>query len=253
MKIVFLGTGAADFLPSLADEDRFTIDKSIRRSSAALIDEKVLIDCGPHVIDEINLFDIDVKKIESVLITHDHSDHFNADNISCFRAMCGKTLNVYHSVENVMPQIEGVCFHALEKLKTYEINGFSVTPLAANHSKGAVHYSIEKDGKKIFYGCDGAWLLMDTYYYMRNKNYDVMILDATVGDYDGDFRMAEHNSIPMIRMMTKSFSTFGIMSAKTKIILDHLARTLHKPHAEVCGLVEKDGYIVAYDGMRTEV
>ncbi len=39
--------------------------------------------------------------------------------------------------------------------------GAKVTALAANHAmpenEQALHYVIEKDGKKLFYGCDGGW------------------------------------------------------------------------------------------------
>jgi hypothetical protein len=65
--------------------------------------------------------------------------------------------------------------------------------------------------------------------------------------------MGEHNAIPMIRMMEKSFHTFGIADENTKIVLDHLARTLHPAFDEICASVEKDGYLVAYDGMQLSV
>ena len=83
--------------------------------------------------------------------------------------------------------------------------------------------------------------------------YDVMVLDATVGDYEGDYRVGEHNSIPMLRMMEKSFRTLEICDDKTLIVLDHIARTLHKPHDELCRQVQGDGYLPAYDGMRLSV
>jgi hypothetical protein len=40
---------------------------------------------------------------------------------------------------------------------------------------------------------------------------------------------------------------------ETKIILSHLARTLHKSHSETEELVKNDGYIVAFDGMEMEI
>lgn len=41
MKITFLGTGAADFLPSLADTDRFTVSRDIRRCTVTLLGEDI--------------------------------------------------------------------------------------------------------------------------------------------------------------------------------------------------------------------
>lgn len=253
MKLTFLGTGAADFPKDIGTPSMMRLDKNIRRSTALLINRNLLIDCGPHLSDELALCRVDPREIEHVLLTHEHGDHFSAESLRKLARMKGAPICLWHSREIVLSSIEGVTPCPLDVGQSYEIGGCSVTPLAANHTKGALHFSLEADGKKLFYGCDGAWLLMPTYYAMKNKAYDVMVLDATVGDYEGDYRMAEHNSIPMIRMMKKSFLTYGIATDGTKIVLSHLARTLHKSYEETCGLVSGDGFVVAYDGMQLEI
>lgn len=253
MDIVFLGTGAADFLPTLADSDRFTVDKYIRRSTVTLLNGTTLIDCGPHLLDELKIHHIDEKKIRNVLITHKHSDHFNPANLNQLATLTDSALHVWYPKEIDMPALNNVVLHPMTRHETYQVDTLSVTPLKANHTADAVHYSIEENDKKFFYGCDGAWLMMDTYNYMIGKRYSMMVLDATVGDYEGDYRMAEHNSIPMIRMMLSSFKTVEIATDETVIVLDHLARTLHKSYEETCRLVEKDGFVVAYDGLSMEV
>ena len=90
MKLFFLGTGAADFLPSLNDKDRFTIDKNIRRCTMTLLNETTLIDCGPHLMDAIQIHGISAEKIQNVLITHSHGDHFKAESLQALAA------SVYH-------------------------------------------------------------------------------------------------------------------------------------------------------------
>ena len=251
MKLLFLGTGAADFLPSLQDVNRDTLDKDIRRSTATLVDGEVLIDCGPHLMDELRLHQVTVRKIKHVLVTHPHSDHFNPEQLR--RLALEQPVHVWHSGDWILPQMENVTDHPMEIGNTYPVGTCAVTALGANHCSGSLHYSVEKGGKKLFYGCDGAWLLHDTYYFMRDRQYDCMVLDATVGDYEGDYRMGEHNSIPMIRSMCASFRTWNVINGQTRIVLDHLARTLHISHADTCRRVEKDGFIVAFDGMALEV
>jgi hypothetical protein len=86
--------------------------------------------------------------------------------------------------------------------------------------------------------------------YLVDKKIDVMIFDATVGDYEGDFRVAEHNSIPMIRLMLPSLMTRGIITKDTDIYLSHIAPRLHKPHEQTVRLLEKDGFFVAFDGAK---
>lgn len=253
MRITFLGTGAADFLPSLENEDRYTVAKDIRRCTATMLDKDTLIDCGPHLMDEIKIHNIEPKCIKNVLVTHNHSDHFSPDELQELQKRCGGILHVWHNKADVMPRLVGVELHPMQLHQTYNVGDFLVTPLGANHDKGAVHFSIVKGDKKLFYGCDGAWFLTDTFLYMRDQKYNMMILDATVGDYVGDFRLAEHNSIPMLRLMIPSFKTWSVADEHTVIVLDHLARTLHKSYEETCELVKEDGFVVAYDGMILEL
>ena len=84
---------------------------------------------------------------------------------------------------------------------------------------------------------------------MRKQYFDVLILDCTIGDYDGDLRISEHNSIPMVRMLLKSFATVGITGNNSLVYLSHLAPSLHKSHAETEIICEKFGAKVAYDGL----
>ncbi len=252
MKVKLLGTGAADFLPSLKDTNRYTVDIEIRRSTVTLIDDTLLIDCGPHLLDEIELFGGNINKIENILLTHYHSDHINKDVLSELAIKRGKPVTLWYNKVINMPEIEGVILRPIDLFTEYAIEGYKVTALPANHNFGAVHFSIEKD-KKLFYGCDGAWMLMETFHFMKDKNYDMMIMDATMGDYDGDWRVAEHNSIRMVRMLEKSFRSYRISNDKTKIVLDHLARTLHRSYEVTSESVKNDGYIIGYDGLELEV
>ena len=88
---------------------------------------------------------------------------------------------------------------------------------------------------------------------MRGRQYHCMILDGTVGDYAGDFRLGEHNSIPMIRLMAATFRNEGVVSENGHIWLSHLARTLHKPHGETVELLKRDGLFAAHDGLILQV
>lgn len=253
MKITCLGTGAADFLPSLEHEDRYTLDKNIRRCTATLLDEHTLIDCGPHLLDELDILAITPERIEQILVTHTHADHFCPEAVQALQKRIGRPVHLWYHQQLTMPELDGVIYHPMALDTPCQIGAMQVTPLAANHVQGAVHYSIVSGGRKLFYGCDGAWFLYDTYYYMKNQRYDVMILDATVGDHVGDYRLAEHNSIPMLRLMMPSLRTWGAVDEHTVIVLDHLARTLHKPYEETCKIVKDDGFVVAYDGMSLEI
>ena len=54
----------------------------------------------------------------------------------------------------------------------------------------------------------------------------------------------------MIRLLLPSLRANGIISDKTRVMLTHIAPSLHKPHDETVKLLRPEGLIVAYDGMR---
>ena len=100
-----------------------------------------------------------------------------------------------------------------------------------------------KYGKQFLYALNGAWFLTESYKYLKDRNLDMMVIDATCGDYVGDYRMGEHNSIPMLRLMLPSLKTWGVINDGTKVYMTHLAPRLHLPHEETVALPANGGLI----------
>ncbi len=253
MDILFLGTGAADFNPALSMDVCFGLtDKSVRRSSAILINGSILVDCGPHVYKSIMAMGADVKKIKAIVLTHFHSDHFDIETLKNIVNDAG-SVEVYYNKAASFENVKGVIKRPLAVGESFTVLGVKFTPLNANHTAHPFHYLIEEDGKSVFYATDGAWILYNTYYYLKNKNLSALIIDATVGDVIGDYRVAEHNSLPMIRLLTKSYKSFGIIGGDTKIYLTHIAVTLNPEYDKQVEIAKKDGFTVCYDGMKIKV
>lgn len=61
MKLKLVGTGAI---------------KGPDRSACSLVDDKILIDCGNGLLKTLEQQQVDIMKIEALLITHLHADHF---------------------------------------------------------------------------------------------------------------------------------------------------------------------------------
>ena len=253
-EFTFLGTGAADF-PFPFPENSF--DSKARRSTCNLLNGNTLIDFGVHGLKSLEILNKDFSEIENIIISHIHSDHFNIENIGKIAAKKNKPLNLFVSkgVKTKFEIPENVIVTEMERFKEYKIGDLLVTGVPANHDPNIFpqHLIIEKDGKKIFYGPDGAWLLNESYYFMKDKKFDLMILDATCGDYAGDFRMAEHNSIPMIRLMLASFKTMNITCEKSRVFLSHIAPSLHKSNEELSVTAKEMGCELAFDGMTVEI
>ena len=73
MKLQFIGTGAADF-----DWSKYG-EPGIKGSTSTLLDDHILIDCGTTVSKALKRFNIQSTDITAIVITHNHSDHFNID------------------------------------------------------------------------------------------------------------------------------------------------------------------------------
>ena len=254
MRILFLGTGAADFSPQLKDGSLDgRLDNTERRSASLLVNSNILVDCGPHVPDSIRILGVNPADITDVFITHLHADHFDPLSLARLAQSAEHPLKI-HMRRGAKPNLPDGCEATfLSPGHKENIGGVTVTAYAANHAAFPLHYSFESGGRSFFYGCDGAWLLTHTVRGLAGREFDAYIFDSTVGDYEGDYRMGEHNSIPMIRLMLPSLKTLKIIKPDTALYLSHIARTLNPPHAQLCEQVEKYGLIPAHDGMSVTV
>lgn len=254
MRILFLGTGAADWEKNPQNFD------GVRKFSSALVNEMLLIDPAPTSYRYFVFLGGDATKITDVILTHSHADHLDIDDLRAFAKASGKKLRfwcdekVYKKLEALKDEVE---IHEMPMFEKIQVGDFTVTSVPANHlvddtDETARHYVIEKGGKTLFYGCDGGWLVTKTWEYIRNLHFDCAVFDCTCGDYEDDWRLGSHNSIPMLRMIVKTMRTHGILKDTSKAVASHLAKTLHTGIKETENLLKRDDIIAAHDGLELE-
>ena len=79
MKLTFLGTGTSTGVPVIGcpcEVCKSTDPRDHRFRTAALLESettRILIDCGPDI--RMQLLKVPFKKIDAVLLTHEHYDH----------------------------------------------------------------------------------------------------------------------------------------------------------------------------------
>lgn len=255
-KVMFLGTCACDFSQKLTTEFKDCFDKNVRRASSIIIGKNLLVDCGPHVLESLKIAGYKAEDIDNIFITHLHSDHFNYDNISAIAQQHDTPINLWVRRDAEVKEIENVKVIKKDEQAEYQITqDISVTALDANHDEQSFPqwFLFEMSNKKLLYALDGAWFLTKTYDFLKNSRVSCMIVDATCGNYIGDYRIAEHNSIPMIKMMIPSMKTVGIISDFTKIYMSHIAPSLHSPHTEIEKQVKDLDIKVAFDGLSISI
>ena len=255
-ELQFLGTSACDFSPRLESDCKDCFDKDARRSSALLVNAHILIDCGIHTLDSLRIAGHPCHGITDLVVTHLHRDHFDRNHVAALAAGRDTPLRMWVRENADIENIPNVTVMKMELFKSYDMgDGFTVTGMPANHAAKTCpqHLLLEKNGRKIFYGCDGGWLLNNTYEFLRGQKLSLAVFDCTVGDHVGDFRMAEHNSIPMLRLMLPSLLTIKAITAETQVYFSHLAPSLHKPHEETVTIAKEIGSDVAYDGLQVTI
>jgi len=254
-ELLFLGTGAADW--SMADRD--TAEGGFfRRNSAALIDGTLMLDCGAHIFDfaeSIGTPDL-YRGVTDIVITHCHGDHFSSESVLQLAEKQKIRLACDGNVMRCVGEHPNIEFVLLKPFVPVMAGRYRVTPLLANHdvvadgdSYAFQHIIETPDGKTVFYGLDGAWFLRPSWEVMKQHAFDVMIFDCTVGDFD-DWRLFEHNTIPMLRVMMKEICARGMVKEDGRLIASHMAKTLHGSHEETAETLQKINMLTAFDGMK---
>ena len=259
LELLFLGTGAANWPRKYPSENKKLSKGQVRGMSSMLINGRILIDCGPTVLDVMKRYDVNPAGITDILLTHTHSDHLHPGNILAVTNSRDTGLDSLRfwgdsGALKKVPDSDRIEKKFVEIGKSFRVRGLEMTGLAANHDvqgskEHCLIYLIEGAEKSVLYATDTGWLPTSTWLHIQHKRLDAIIWDATVGEGKGDFLVFSHNDLTMIRQMNESLLQGKTLKPDAKIILTHIADKLHPPHDVLEKSLLPEGLIPAYDGM----
>ena len=266
MKLLFLGTGAAIHFKKPESE----IKEGARRSAAMLIDGTVLVDVCRQAYDFAVKKGVDTSAVTDIFLSHAHDDHFNREALHQYIASAKTKLRFWchrgalAHINFTEEERSLIDVRPIEICDKWETTGMTVTALPANHLVGdftdpeqPLHYIFEKNEKTIYYGCDGGWYTAIEWEYLRKHkvSFDAVIMDATVGEDAGNYRIATHNNLAMLELLTLALRQNKMLNDNALLIANHLADMLYstEDHREQEAIFAKLGMVLADDGKIFEI
>lgn len=191
MKITILGSGTSTGVPEIGCTCPVCTSsdpRDHRLRASALIetdDTRILIDCGPDFRTQV--LGLPFKKIDGVLITHEHYDHVGG--LDDLRPFCRfgevpiyaephtaerlRTRMPYCFVDHSYPGVPNIPLQEIEENRTFLINHIPVTPLRVMHGRLPIlGYRIGNIG----YITD--MLTMPDVSYEQLRQLDVLVINA---------------------------------------------------------------------------
>lgn len=220
----FLGTSSTQPLPRegcRCPQCRSKDPKDKRTRSAALIDDKILIDAGPDILDELKKAKIKPSALEAIFITHEHSDATGG-------------------LKELLAKAPQARLFPPHPNKTYKIKNIKIRAFRVPHAKTkTIGFLINH---QLIYISDTSRLHRALPYL---KKASVAILDGSGWD----------RVFPTHETMTRQIKLIKPLPNLKKIYFTHNGHT-HLPHRKMAKMVQKFGdkrFSIAYDGLKLRI
>jgi phosphoribosyl 1,2-cyclic phosphate phosphodiesterase len=273
MKLTYYGTAAGEGWPGvfcncyLCKKARELKGKNIRTRSQALVNEDLLIDLPPDTSMHSLVYGLDLSKVNNLLVTHSHSDHFNHMDLELLRDPFAhdrpETFQVYgnHRVQEKMwkdiPGINefGSCldFHYAKPFEPIHIKDYVVVPLLALHDKKeeCLFYQITQGDKTILYAHDTGSFPEPTMDYLKQNKVHLNLVSfdcTTQSCEDGKNHMGLIDAVKERQRLMDC----GLGDENTIWIVNHFSHNGLWLHDKMVEEAAKYDFLVSYDGMEVE-
>lgn len=271
MKIRILGSGGGEGFPAPfcscehCEKAREIGGKSLRSLSQAIINDDLLIDFPSDTNAHCLRFGINLGKLQNVLITHSHFDHYAPQLLAVRREPYAHDLkyeDIYFYGPDDLKEIfhreaideknrKNIQFVSLEERKTVRIGEYNVTPIKALHAPklGSLNYIIESKGKCLLYLVDSGYPIDDTFDFLEglHKKYDAVFMDGTMG-YAPLPTYVYHMAYEDNKNLKIKLESLGLTFPHTRFVVTHITHNKSEYHEKVEASFKGTGIEVAYDG-----
>ena len=277
MKITFMGSAAAEAVPSLwcdctyCRQARRNGGKDIRRRTSYYLDDDTLIDFGPDIFWQSVEFGVDWTKLERVIFTHQHDDHCQPTEINWRRpgfVKKVKPVTLYGSPEIVPyflrvmrainPAYELSClpettFHTIPNGEPVMAGDLEIFSIPANHgAKDARNYLLSRGGKSVLIAHDTGFWTEEAWKTMAGRTADAVIFDGTCSIVYPDQDQGHMGANCGVRFRDELLKR-GMLKPDGKAIVNHFSHNGNALQADLEAFFLPHGIEVGYDGKVIEL
>jgi phosphoribosyl 1,2-cyclic phosphate phosphodiesterase len=269
LKLHILGTAASEGFPALFCRCEHCLKarqlggKNIRTRASAILDDTLKIDFPPDTLHHVLRDNLDLTKIQHLLFTHTHHDHFYPEDLNM--RLPGYAHGVQYPLhihgndaalakcsQTLKKQNEHVQLHLLKPFQTYQISDAKVTPLLADHNQieTCLLFHIKKGNTSLLYGHDTGWFPEETWNWLEtNAKIDIALLDCTNGNLP-EFR--NHMNVNAVIETKKRLQQNKVLSDQSKVYVTHFSHNIGLLHEDLIKIFQPYDIDVAYDGLIIE-
>lgn len=283
MQITFLGTGAATAVPlpfcdcPTCRSARQLGGKDLRTRSALLVEDDLLIDCGPDAVSAAHRLGRDLTRVRTLLVTHAHGDHFDPGHLVtrmpeygcvrtpplCIAASPASLIRLGQWLEREEAGTDlttprgraalGLTVHPVQAGQPFSVGHYTVTGIYSHHAPDCdSRMYIVSDGRTaIFYGVDSPAFGEDVWQALARSGmrFSCAILDHTYGMMPESDRPADHMTARDVAQAAARLREMDLMTPDGVIYGTHLSHENMLPHAQMVEYANAHGYDIAWDGL----
>jgi phosphoribosyl 1,2-cyclic phosphate phosphodiesterase len=247
---------------------------SLRKRSAVLIDDELLIDLGPDVMTAAQVHGRPLTGVRWCLQTHAHADHLDPSHflsrspgygvvgaprlhffasrgtLQVVAQMLARDCAPLRFLDPEMGERLNLEIHPIEAFQTFTCGPYRVTAFPASHDPEVecLLYAVEGMERTIFYGADTAELPEEVWagFHRAGLRFDVVVLDHTYGPEEPT---SDHLSARDVIAHAARMQEEGLLAENGRVLATHIAHEGNPPHPELAAFAARHGYEVAYDGL----
>lgn len=281
MKFRYLGTAAAEGWPAVFCQCEFCKQaerlggKDIRTRAQAIINDDLLLDLPPDTYMHKLRHGLDLTKIQYLLITHCHMDHFYPQELSVRGSgyshnMASPDIHIYCAQETKdffyrcsgweldKASDDAMHWHILTPFEAVQAGPYRITPLPANHMSAGhqpfVYHIEDEAGTSVFYLHDSGYYAPEVWDYFKSlkKPADLISFDTTSGEIDTHCG-GGHLGLPDVVRVRDEMKTIGMVDDHTHCVINHFSHNGHLLHHQLEAAANPLGFDVSYDGKLIEL